>query len=97
MALSNIFREPRREITESVIGIAFFAAFLFVDSYFARWFHGITGGDQHGGCPVPIGYVFGIFGFGVLWIILGVTHGIGENICNALARRGLELRPKDRK
>lgn len=37
MALSNIFREPRREITESAIGLGIFAAAAWADYHFAVW------------------------------------------------------------
>lgn len=98
MALSNIFREPRREITESVIGIAAFGGFLFFDSYFARWFHDVTGSvNPHNACPIPIGYVVGIFAFVLLLLIVFLTHLLGEGLCDFMANRGLELRPRNRR
>lgn len=91
----DIFREPRREITESALGVAAFGGFLFCDSYFANWFHIATGGDGRG-CPTPLAYIIGIIALVLLIFFLIFTHFIGETICDALASRGLELRPKRR-
>ena len=94
MALSNIFREPRREITESAVGIAAFALLVYGDYEFASWFHEVT--KPVGACPIPIGMILGVIaallGIGALFL----THAIGEGVCNSLARRGVELRPKRR-
>lgn len=95
MALSNIFREPRREITESVIGIIPLALFLYADYQFALWFHEITGGNKDG-CPVFLSLFVGIFGLVAFVLVLNVTHALGERLCDSLADRGLELRPKRR-
>jgi hypothetical protein len=101
MALSNIFREPRREITESAIGVAALIPFAVADIFFAPWFHEVTGGDAHGGCPVGLAYFVGAFallaGCVVMILLALASHAIGEGICNSLARRGLELRPKVRR
>lgn len=95
MALSNILREPRREIIESVVGIAAFLVCVWLDSFFARWFHEVTGGD-HGGCPVPLGYLFGLLAAVLLVICVFATHALGETVCGFLANRGMEIRPKQR-
>lgn len=101
MALSNIFREPRREITESVVGIAAAAIAVGIvapgDYYFALWFEEITGGHKTGGCPWELGMAF--FGPCAGLLILGAilaTHGLGDAICNRLERVGLQLRPRNR-
>ncbi len=57
MALSNILREPRREITETLIGIMATGSFLFVDYKFAVWFEKIT--NNGGACPWPLGLFMG--------------------------------------
>lgn len=99
MALSNIFREPRREITESVVGLALAAAILvpllWVDYHFARWFEEITGGAGNGGCPWQLGMgLFGpMAGLGIM-AALFATHELGDRACDALERRGLQLRPR---
>lgn len=102
MALSNIFREPRREITESVVGIA---AVAFVLGGFAWLDYSIAVASwaQNGSHPNDFGdYLVGatfllILGGIALGILTVMTHAIGEGICNSLARRGLELRPTRRR
>lgn len=96
MALSNIYREPRREITESVLGILVFSIFVFADYHFATWFHEFSGGARVG-CPVPLGFVIGLFALFALVLLLYITHWFGESVCDFLADRGLELRPKIRR
>lgn len=93
MALSNIFNEPRRELTESVVGIAVFAAvvtpLVIADYLFSLWFHEATGGGTKG-CPWQLGMLLGVLfaAVGLLLIsgLLGLTHAIGEDVCNALER-----------
>lgn len=96
MALSNIVREPRREITESAIGIGALFIFLYADYHFALWFYTTTGGGNQG-CPWLIGMVLGCVLTVILVAFLFMTHWIGEGICGFLARLGVELRPKDRR
>lgn len=96
MALSNIFREPRREIIESVVGLMVFAVFAWGDYHFAQWFKDVTGGPRIG-CPWPIGM---FFGFLLLVAIIGLvllTHMLGDAICNLFQERGVHLRPRKRK
>lgn len=96
MALSNIFREPRREITESAVGLMLCAAYVFLDYCFAVWFRSATGGT-HDGCPWSLGMILGV-GLSLLFFgLLLATHALGEFACGSLARRGVELRPKRRR
>lgn len=97
MALSNIFREPRREITESAVGIAIVAGFLYGDYCFAAWLYSMTADNPRGGFPVVLGMIMGVVFFIVCIGMLVLTHALGEAICNALAKRGLELRPRQRR
>jgi hypothetical protein len=97
MALSNIFREPRREITESAVGIGIVVLFLFLDSYFASWMQGLTVTSPGGRVPIGVCYLAGLLALIVVALFLGFTHFVGEEICDALAKRGLELRPKIRR
>jgi hypothetical protein len=100
MALSNIGREPRREITESAVGLAAFGLFVWADYEFAIWFEGATRGfpvEAAGGCPWPIGMFFGLIAAMLAFLALFVTHALGEGICNALQRNGIHLRPRVRK
>jgi hypothetical protein len=100
MALSNIRREPRREITESAIGIVALVLFLWGDYRFSAWFYLFTGGAAHNGCPWQVGMFLGPL-FIVVLVLVGLglaygTHALGELICDAFADGGLELRPKQR-
>lgn len=98
MALSNMLREPRRELTESVIGIIVFVAFTYADLRFATWIkqHTLGSGPDGLGLPIVIGMLAGVAAIIGLAIILFVTHEVGDSVCNALAKGGLELRPKQR-
>lgn len=103
MALSNIFREPRREITESAVGMfvgcGFVGAIGFSDYWVATWFYQATG-SEHGGCPVPLGMVLGLMTLVVLspviFLFVFLTHELGDAICNGLDQLGLRLRPINR-
>jgi hypothetical protein len=100
MALSNIFREPRREITESAIGISAFV--LIVIGPLAIAWHSanaVAATDPH--TPFLLIFVFVIIIELIVVVVVAgltlLTHAIGEGVCNALARRGVELRPKVRR
>jgi hypothetical protein len=98
MALSNIRREPQREITESAVGLVIFGLFMWADYEVALWM--IEVGPPHAP-PVPIVMIlasaFLLGGVGLLVGIILVTHQIGDAVCNALERNGLHLRPRVRK
>lgn len=99
MALSNIRREPRREITESLLGILAVVGFLWVDylscSMVNRMFF------PKDPCPVPLAMIIFIAASGLVFLLstglLYGTHALGEVICDALAERGLDPRPKERR
>ena len=100
MALSNIFREPGREITETLVGIAVVGTILAVilpaDYYFARWFEEITGG-ANGGCPWPLGMILigpmAAIGVGLVAVFI---HEVGDIVCDSLEERGIQMRPRRR-
>lgn len=99
MALSNIFNEPRREITESVVGIGIVAVLIVSDYPAACWFQEFTGGAQYG-CPwrlglllIPVVMVLVVM---VSMMALFATHALGDAACDALQRRGIHLRPRNR-
>lgn len=102
MALSNIFREPRREITESVVGIVAvgttIALAFYIDNLFARWFASQMrhpdSGDWYFGMFIGfIGMIAALFiGSGLLVI----THEIGDSLCDALEAWGIQMRPRNR-
>jgi hypothetical protein len=96
MALSNIFREPRREITESVVGIAAVGVFVGADYGLALLLHD---GDKSLDLPacMAIVAVVVIVCCSALYAALQATHAIGDSICNALQARGIHLRPRQRR
>lgn len=103
MALSNIFREPRREITESAVGLAISIPAVWMDYEAAVWFQALTTNNQPGNepCPWPLGMlavipVLAICAGGIAFGFLAVTHALGDAVCIALERRGLYLRPRQR-
>lgn len=97
MALSNILREPRREVTETVVGLVPVSIWLAIVYFIACALY-TTDNPKNDpfildllfsliitsvGSVLPIGAVF-------------LTHAIGENICNKLQQAGIHLRPKKR-
>src|ERR1700722_6083126 len=84
MALSNIFREPRREITESAIGIGILSVVIWADYKFGVWLQGAAGckGDF---CyvPWPAGMGIGVLGAGGLLMLLFLAHELGDAVCNS--------------
>lgn len=98
MALSNIFREPRREITESVIGTVVVGTLICADYGFACWFEGLDSPTKMSGI-VFLRIIGMIFGFVIMVATVGLTflaHAIGNSICNIMARGGLDPRPRQR-
>lgn len=105
MALSNIFREPRREITETVVGVCVggpvIAGLLWLDYWFAI---NVCGADSWSftsrEAPIPVAMIFGLLcGFITCLIAVGLAvaiHGLGDRVCNVLDQSGLRLRPKQR-
>lgn len=95
MALSNIRVEPQREITESLIGISALVGgigLLFVGG--SIW-HSVDPKT-----PVIAGMALSlliVFSFVVVgFVLLFVTHALGELICGGLAKIKLDPRPKQR-
>lgn len=101
MALGNIGREPRREITESLLGILAVVPFFYLDYRLSVAWDAARGPND----PVfpamlfimAIGLVIGAFILFVgLLIFLAVTHSIGEWICDRLDDMGIDPRPRNR-
>lgn len=111
MALSNIFREPRREITESIIGISTVVGVLAIvlpaDFVLAMWFEYLFGegwplaGEFLWSPDMWLGMIIGpVVAVGVLFIVgifFEVTHELGEALCGRLDRIGVRLRPINRR
>lgn len=99
MALSNIFREPRREITEQLIGLLVTLPVGLWLWHFTRIIHANLFPTNQGGSWIVAGMISAFstfFGVGILFLVSSFIHTAGEKACNWLATRGLELRPKER-
>ncbi len=102
MALSNIFREPRREITESVVGMIVVAALIFADYRFGMWLQNYL--NAHSGLSPGcwngffiVGMIFGVFAiFAACQVLFIFPHWVGEVACDLLANLGADPRPKRR-
>lgn len=99
MALSNMLREPRREITETVLGLFFFVL-LFGGDYLLVHLLQNTGRLRTGGGATFLEMILApllIFIVGLLLLlILMAIHGIGDGLCEWLGDYGLDPRPKRR-
>lgn len=100
MALSNIFLEPRREITETLVGITAVIGPVYLDYLFASWLKVASSSpnapNPHG-LPIPLGMVIGFAATLIICVAFIFIHYVGEEICDFLARRGLHLRPTQRR
>lgn len=100
MALSNMRREPQREITESVIGIALFVGLATGDYFLSRYIDFTIFKEKNVVGIIILMILIPIALFilsGVTFALLYFTHHIGEEICGWLADRGWDPRPRDRK
>lgn len=98
MALSNIFVEPRREITETIVGVVFVGLVGWGDWYIN--FRLVTDPTTHTSDRV-VGLIFAPIGLIVLVLALVLAalavHGIGDLLCGlAKSLTGLDPRPKRR-
>ena len=103
MALTNIFEEPRRELTESAVGLVTVGIGAMLVTLLIIGEMHLTGdihfADQGTGQFVlgVVVYLFGNLVVGLfLFLFVVVTHVLGEAVCNKLARRGIYLRPQQR-
>lgn len=96
MALSNIRNEPRREITEQLIGVAALLSIPFAAHYIATaWIGAVRTIDVVGFTvlltlmlPIMAALAIGLF---------YLAHFIGEEICDGLRNMGVDPRPRQRK
>lgn len=98
MALSNIFREPRREIIETAVGLAIMVVIFGADYAFARWLEALCGLDSSGAARIPwlLGLVVGLGAGMIIMLLAMLTHLIGEAVCDSLQEHGVRLRPRNR-
>ena len=99
MALSNIFKEPRRELTEQAIGtgavLMGIAAFCLADNWLAdSLVRQDSPGEWWGARVLAVGVL--IIGAILTRGLTLLAHQIGDSICNAFQARGIHLRPRNR-
>jgi hypothetical protein len=105
MALSNMLKEPRREITETAVGLGLLAFLPVSDLIFALWLtHGDTDPRHTLWTAMEMVALSGVIPLCGLVIVLVVgyvalqlVHAIGEFACNVLELRGVHLRPRTRR
>lgn len=94
MALSNLTKEPRREVIEQSLGIAAFAFYIWADYAFIRWLGAVKTGDLVFG--MLLGFVsIPMVGL-LLFMMLLLAHAVGEGVCALCARAGFDPRPTRR-
>lgn len=101
MALSNILREPRREITEQAVGSVVVIGFLALIPIAGLVMSLICDGTTEvSWSEFALCCLLGSFGFTLGFVLIAVlvvvAHEIGEYVCAALDRRGIYLRPTQR-
>ena len=94
MALRNIFNEPRRELTEQGLGLLVCACVLVPWVGFGWLLAPYLNPDASFSVRLFGGMLITALGFAGLVVVLAFVHMIGEEVCEALARHGLELRPE---
>lgn len=93
MALTNIAREPRREITEQAVGTLAFAFYCTGDYFIVTRLLGAQSWPD---------IIFGVLIFGIIFFLAVVggaffLHAIGESVCDGLRALGLDPRPRQRR
>ncbi len=79
MALSNIFRNPKQEITETVIGFIIFAIVVVPDYFFATH---VTQTLPDDGPPFFVWMIVGFLGQTAIFFGVWAIHAIGETACD---------------
>lgn len=103
MALSNMRREPQREITESAIGVGALIVFVGLDILLAKGL--MIYSSAHGWDIEKAPFGMAMLMALLLSILLAIvliggtvfTHFLGEEVCGWMARRGMDPRPTVRK
>jgi hypothetical protein len=94
MALTNIITEPRREITETVIGIAAVGGYVAANYATARWLRPWFYPFRDD--PLLIVMIAILVLTIVAVFLLFLVHAVGESISNWLGRQGHDPRPAQR-
>lgn len=101
MALSNIFREPRRELIEQGFGFLALLIPIGLDvSAGVAFANAVAGPRDPYAFIVAVGMMLGLSA-GTLFLLGGavllvVMHAAGEEVCGFMAERGFDPRPKNR-
>jgi len=98
MALSNILREPRREITETAIGLSLIVLFCLADYYLADIVYSsmMMIDDRHDNFLHVMSFIASAL---VIIVIIGgfvLAHSMGQSLCDWLQKNNIHLRPKRR-
>ena len=98
MALSNILREPRRELTETAVGLAIVVPLIYADYSFGQWLQDYAGYDKHGDAHLPwvIGMGVGTLAGIAISLSAIIIHALGTAICDTLDKHDIHLRPRQR-
>jgi hypothetical protein len=97
MALFNIFNEPRREITESVVGIICVSGIIGPIVFLG---YCIAPALEGPGVPFILAWASSLiivcFALIMMYIILQIIHVAGEYLCDRLEKNGMQIRPIQR-
>lgn len=98
MALSNMLNEPRREITETLAGLAVIGVPVGLDYWFAAsWFAPrnpeILNAFWLGLVIGPTFVALGFLAVVCLFFLVNAIHELGDLACDFLAARGFDPRP----
>ncbi len=100
MALGNIVNEPRREITETVVGLLAVSPLGYVDYvgglYLQTHYHPDQSIFLNMTLFLLIMLLGGLIGGLLFFILAAAVHGLGEWLCDHLEKSGLHLRPRQR-
>lgn len=98
MALSNLRREPRRELIEQGFGALVVIAWVIADYLFIPWsghLLGIKKADDMVGWAILGSILFAVAPFIFMFLLLAM-HGLGEMVCGTLRSLGWDPRPRQR-
>lgn len=97
MALSNIFREPRRELIEQAFGIVPVAFLIGADLLVGRGIYWLLFNSGRTADLIGSTVLIAPFAILVAVALFFFAHSLGEGICDAMARAGRDPRPKNRR
>jgi hypothetical protein len=88
MSLANILNEPKKELTESALGIIAVSIAASPAAVFAYWFAGKMQDEHTGwGFCFFLGFSLALFGYFLMAAIVAFTHFVGEQIVKAYQQR----------